>query len=236
VTHHPALSERPTAGSPTTIEPLESLERKDADPDVVPSLGATRRTVTTQLVVAVRVALVALVLCGLLYPLAVLAVGRTAFGDAADGSLVRQGSTIVGSSLLAQRFTEPRYFHPRPSAAGDGYDGLASAGSNLGPSNPDLAAVVAERTAAYRDENGLADTDPVPVDAVTTSGSGLDPEISPRNADLQVRRVAEARGLPVDLVQSLADMHLTGRQFGFLGEPGVNVLDLNLALDALSDQ
>jgi potassium-transporting ATPase KdpC subunit len=220
----------------TTIPRTPIVVEHDDGIDDVPSLGATRRTVTTQLVVAVRVALVASVLCGLLYPLAVLAIGQSVFPGSADGSLVRSGGVVVGSELLGQAFTEPRYFHPRPSAAGDGYDGLASAGSNLGPSNPDLAHLVAERAGAYRHENGLADTAPVPVDAVTASGSGLDPEISPRNARLQVRRVAEVRGLSVAQVESLVDRHTTGRFLGILGEPGVNVLELNLAVDALPHQ
>lgn len=189
------------------------------------------RTISSQLVVAARVALVALLLCGLVYPLAVLAVGQIGFPGSADGSLLRRNGKVVGSALIGQTFTRPHYFHPRPSAAGDGYDGLASAGSNLGPSNPDLAGAVADRAAAYRDENRLAADTPVPVDAVTASGSGLDPEISPANARLQVARVAAERHLSPARVQQLVDDHTTGRFLGILGEPGVNVLELNLALD-----
>jgi K+-transporting ATPase ATPase C chain len=209
----------------------------DTPPDVTAlsaSGAATRRTVTAQLAVALRVAAISLVLCGIVYPLAVLAVSQVAFCGSADGSLVRRDGTLVGSALLGQATGEPRYFHPRPSAAGDGYDAMASAGSNLGPSNPDLAAAVAKRAAAYRAENGLAATTPVPVDAVTASGSGLDPEISPTNARLQTARVAAARRLPLSLVRRLVDEHTTGRFLGVLGEPGVNVLQLDLALDRAS--
>ena len=194
-----------------------------------------RTIVTNQIVVALRVAVVALVLCGLLYPLAVLAVGQTAFSGAADGSLVRRGGRVVGSVLIGQPFAAPRYFHPRPSSAGDGYDGRASGGSNLGPSSPELATIVGERAAAYRDENHLAADVPVPVDAATASGSGLDPEISPANARLQVARVADARGMPPGRVRALVDAHTTGRFLGVLGEPGVNVLELNLALDGAAN-
>ena len=142
---------------------------------------------------------------------------------------------MVGSSLIGQSFTAPEYFHPRPSAAGtDGYDAMASGGSNLGPSSADLIAAVGERVAAYRAENGLADDVPVPADAVTTSGSGLDPHISIANARLQTRRVADERGLSVDRVEELVDANTDGRALGFLGQPGVNVLGLNLALDAAS--
>jgi K+-transporting ATPase ATPase C chain len=196
-----------------------------------PSGAATRRTITAQLGVALRVAAVSLVVCGLAYPLAVLAVSQVVFRGSADGSLLRRDGTLVGSALLGQDIAGRRYFHPRPSAAGEGYDAMASAGSNLGPSNPELATAVAERAAAYRAENGLAPAAPVPVDAVTASGSGLDPEISPANARLQAARVAAARRMPLALVRRLVDEHTTGRFLGVLGEPGVNVLELDLALD-----
>jgi K+-transporting ATPase ATPase C chain len=138
---------------------------------------------------------------------------------------------VVGSSLIGQQFADPGYFHPRPSAAGEGYDAMASSFSNLGPTNSDFLAAVEQRVAAYRRENGLAATQLVPVDAVTASGSGLDPDISVANAKLQAPRVASARGLSIDRVLALIDEHTSGRQWGFLGEPGVNVLRLNLALD-----
>jgi K+-transporting ATPase ATPase C chain len=138
---------------------------------------------------------------------------------------------VVGSSLIGQSFAEPRYFHPRPSAAGDGYDASAGSGSNLGPTNEEFLAGVEEQADAYRDENGLDADAEVPVDAVTASASGLDPHISVANARLQALRVADARDLNFDTVLGLVDDHTSGRDLGFLGEKGVNVLELNLALD-----
>jgi len=171
------------------------------------------------------------VLTGIVYPLVVTGISQVVFPGRADGSLVRDGDRIIGSRLIGQPFSEPRYFHPRPSAAGDGYDGTASGASNLGPSSEDLAAAVQERAAAYRGLNGLAPTDPVPIDAVTASASGLDPHISPENARAQAPRVATARGLPTDRVLQLVADHSDGRRLGVLGEATVNVLELNLALD-----
>ena len=141
---------------------------------------------------------------------------------------------MVASKLIGQSFVAPQYFHPRPSAAGAGYDGSSSSGSNLGPTNPDLLKAVGERAKAYRTENGLAPDGLVPVDAVTASGSGLDPHISIANARLQASRVAKARGLTVDHVQTLIRAHTDGRGLSVLGEPGVNVVELNLALDQLN--
>ena len=185
-----------------------------------------------QLFPALRMLLVLTVVTGLLYPLVVLAIGQGVFSDRADGSLIRRDGHVVGSSLLGQNFAKPRYFHPRPSAAGaDGYDGAASGASNLGPSNPGLTKAVRERAAQYRNENGLAADVRVPVDAVTASGSGLDPDISVANARVQVTRVAKARGLGDASVRKLVDDHVTDRQAGVLGEETVNVLNLNLALD-----
>jgi potassium-transporting ATPase KdpC subunit len=184
-----------------------------------------------QLTPAVLAVVVFTVLCGVVYPLAVTGVAQVAFREKADGSLIEVDGTVVGSSLIGQQFAAPGYFHPRPSAAGAGYDAMASSFSNLGPTNPGFLAAVQARVAAYRSENGLAATQPVPVDAVTASGSGLDPDISVANAKLQAPRVASARGLRVDRVLALIDEHTSGRQWGFLGEPGVNVLRLNLALD-----
>jgi K+-transporting ATPase ATPase C chain len=134
--------------------------------------------------------------------------------------------------LIGQAFTGPQYFHPRPSAAGDGYDAMSSSASNLGPTNEDLLSAVLERIAAYRTKNGLATDEKVPVDAVTSSGSGLDPHISRANARLQAPRVARERGIPLEDVLLLVDKHTDGRSLGFLGDPGVNVLELNLALDS----
>jgi len=184
-----------------------------------------------QLVPALVVFLFFTALVGVVYPLAVTGVARIAFPSKSQGSLVRRGDMVVGSRLLGQAFSGPRYFQPRPSAAGTGYDGAASGASNLGPADPLLLAEVRARVAAYRRLNNLAASTPVPVDAVTASGSGLDPEISPANARLQAPRVARARSLPLAQVLALVRENTTGRSLGFLGEPGVNVLELNLALD-----
>ena len=185
-----------------------------------------------QLFPALRMLLMLTIVTGIVYPLVVLAIGQGVFSDRADGSLIRRDGHVIGSSLLGQNFAKPRYFHPRPSAAGtDGYDGAASGASNLGPSNPALTKAVRERAAQYRNENGLAADVRVPVDAVTASGSGLDPDISVANARVQVARVAKARGLGDASVRKLVDDHVTDRQAGVLGEETVNVLNLNLALD-----
>lgn len=185
-----------------------------------------------QLLAALKMTIVLTLLFGIAYPLAVTAVSQVAFKDRADGSLVTRNGKVVGSSLIGQNFTTDRYFQPRPSAAGkDGYDGLASSASNLGPSNPALLDSVQKRIEAYRVANGLAADQPVPVDAVTASGSGLDPDISVANARLQAGRVASARGLPLDTVLGAIGDHTAGRQLGVLGERVVNVLQLNLDLD-----
>ena len=192
------------------------------------------RTFIRQLVPAALALTVFTILVGVVYPLVTTGVAQVAFGDQADGSLVERDGQVVGSSLIGQTFTSPEYFQPRPSAAGAGYDGSASSGSNLGPLNPDLLATVDERVAAYRTSNGLSDDVEVPVDAVTASASGLDPHISVANARLQARRVAEVRGLDVAAVLDVVDANTDGRRFGVLGEPGVNVLLVNLALDDLA--
>lgn len=184
-----------------------------------------------QLAPALMVFIALTLLTGIAYPLAVTGVAQVAFPGRADGSLIERGGRVVGSRLIGQAFTEPRYFHPRPSAAGEGYDGMASSASNLGPANPELIDEVRARSAAYRRENDLRPGQRVPIDAVTTSGSGLDPDISVANARLQAARVARARSLDLNVVQALIEKHTDGRSLGFLGEPGVNVLELNLALD-----
>ena len=189
------------------------------------------RAFIRQLKPAIISVIVFTVLLGVVYPLVATAIGQVAFNDEANGSLIRRDGVVVGSELIGQTFTAPEYFHSRPSAAGAGYDGSASSGSNYGPQNPDFLAAVAERVAAYREENGLSGDVSVPVDAVTASASGLDPHISVANARLQAARVAEARGLTLAVVMALIDDHTDGRSLGVLGEPGVNVVLLNLALD-----
>ena len=173
----------------------------------------------------------AAVCCGF-YPLIVFGISQVLFRDRANGSLITGADgSVRGSKLLGQGFTNPKYFHPRPSAAGNGYDASSSGGSNLGPTSKKLTDAIQERITSYRAENGLNGTEPVPADAVTASGSGLDPHISLRNAELQLPRVAKARGLSEDKIRELIQQNIDGRDLGLFGEPGVNVLRLNLALD-----
>jgi potassium-transporting ATPase KdpC subunit len=175
----------------------------------------------------------AVVCCGL-YPLIVLGISHTFFRDKANGSLiVDPDGAVRGSKLLGQGFADAKYFHPRPSAAGNGYDATSSGGSNLGPTSRKLNDAIKERLAAYRAENGLSESAPVPADAVTASGSGLDPHISLQNAELQIPRVVKARGVAEEKVRELIRQNTNGRDFGVFGEPGVNVLQLNRALDQL---
>ena len=182
--------------------------------------------------IALRLTLVMTALTGIAYPAAVTLVAQLAFPRQARGSLVTAGGRVVGSELIGQRFTSPGYFHPRPSAAGaGGYDATASGGSNLGPTSRALHDRVEAAAAAYRDENGLRD-EPIPPDAVTASGSGLDPHISPANALLQSARVARSRGVAGSRVLTLVEECTEGPWLGLFGEPRVNVLRLNLALDA----
>ena len=172
------------------------------------------------------------VLVGLAYPLAVFGIGQVAFRGAADGSLVRSGGRVVGSSLIGQSWDAPQYFWGRPSAAGGGYDAGASGASNLGPTSRKLADTVGQRLDALLQVNPGKTAAEVPAELVTASGSGLDPDISPAAAEFQVDRVARARGLDPGRVRALVRDHTQGRALGFLGEPRVNVLELNLALDA----
>jgi potassium-transporting ATPase KdpC subunit len=174
--------------------------------------------------------LLAVLCCGI-YPAVVWVVGQGLFSGKANGSLVKVDGKVAGSSLLAQGFTAPNYFHPRPSAAGQGYDAANSSGTNLGPTSKKLIEDVKQRVAAYRAENGLSSDTPVPADAVTSSASGLDPHISVRNALLQAARVAKARGIGEKVLLARIEAHTEGRTLGFLGEPRVNVLMLNLSLD-----
>ena len=182
-------------------------------------------------IAAVAIFSLAVVLCGV-YPLVVWVVSQGLFPHEADGSLIQRGGTIVGSELIAQNFSSPRYFHPRPSAAGEaGYDAGNSSGTNLGPLSKKLADAVKERVEAYRAENGLPPDALVPADAVTCSSSGLDPHISLKNAFLQAARVAQARGIRRAAMLKIIQANTEGRDFGVFGEPRVNVLKLNLALD-----
>jgi K+-transporting ATPase ATPase C chain len=176
-------------------------------------------------------AVLVVLLCGA-YPLAVWVGAQMLFPAKANGSLVvDQDGTVRGSALLAQNFSSEKYFQPRPSAAGTGYDATSSSGTNLGPTSQKLADSIKAAVTAYRTANDLAADASVPADAVTSSGSGLDPHISVANAELQAPRVARTRGLPLETVRSLIARHTEGRDLGVLGEPGVNVLLLNLALD-----
>ncbi len=201
-----------------------------------------------QLMISLRVTLILLLIVSGVYPLVVWGVSQAVFPQQANGSLVQSGGQTVGSRLLAQGFMRPEYFHPRPSAAGSGYDGTASGGTNLGPTSDKLINGIHKKTAdgkddpgnfdgvkdlaaAYRAENGLPADAPVPVDAVTRSASGLDPDISLANAQAQAARVARARGMSADDVVRIVHTNLLGRGLGFLGEPHVNVLELNLVLD-----
>lgn len=184
----------------------------------------------------VSTVVLAVVCCGL-YPLIVFGVSQALFHDKANGSLiVDPNGTVRGSRLLGQEFADAKYFHPRPSAAGNGYDATSSGGSNLGPTSRKLNDAIKDRIAAYRSENGLNESQPIPADAVTASGSGLDPEISLQNAELQLPRVAKVRGLSEDNVRQLVQQNTDGRNLGVFGEPGVNVLELNRALDSLRGQ
>jgi K+-transporting ATPase ATPase C chain len=179
----------------------------------------------------------AVILCGL-YPLIVFGVAQLLFPQQANGSLlVDKSGAVRGSALLAQNFTGSQYFHPRPSAAGaNGYDATSSSGSNLGPTSSNLVANITQNIANFRGENGLTTNTPVPADAVTASGSGLDPDISPENAAWQIPRVARARGMTEDQVHRLVRQYTDDRDLGVWGQPRVNVMKLNFALDQMAQK
>ncbi len=183
-----------------------------------------------QLLAGLRMLLILTIVLGVIYPLAVTAIAQVTMSDRANGSLVRSGGSVVGSELLAQAFDGDQWFHPRPGS----YDPTASGASNLGPNDPDLIDAVTSAIAAVREQDGVPVDTAIPADAVTTSGSNLDPDISPAYAKLQAPRVAAARGLRVQDILDLIDRQTAGRTFGFMGDPRVNVLLLNLALERLA--
>ena len=180
------------------------------------------------LIVAIKFTLVTTVIFGLLYPLAVTGLSRLLFPKQADGSLLEKNGQVVGSRLIGQAFTSDKYFHPRPSAAGTGYDATASSGSNLGPTNQQLVDRVKQDVTKLQQENPGV---PIPADLVTSSGSGLDPDISPAAAEFQIPRIARVRGITAEALRPVIARHTQQRQWGILGEPRVNVLELNLDLD-----
>jgi len=184
--------------------------------------------ITRNLVIAALMTVVTTALFGIIYPLGMTAVAQVMFPDKANGQLIERNGTVVGSRLIGQGFSSPGYFRPRPSAAGTGYDAANSGGSNLGPTNKKLVDAVKANVDAARKENLTA---PVPIDLVTSSASGFDPHISPAAADFQVPRVARERGISDADMRALVAAHTEGRQLAFFGEPRVNVLELNLALD-----
>jgi K+-transporting ATPase ATPase C chain len=187
------------------------------------------------LIVSIKMVIVLTVLTGFIYPLAVTGLAMVVFPHQAQGSLVTRDGKVVGSELIGQNFAAPNYFHSRPSAAGDkGYDASNSGGSNLGPTNKTLISAVQQRIKDTVEANPGTTADQIPIDLVTTSGSGLDPEISPAAADFQVARIAKTRGISEEEVRLLVSQNTRGRYLGLLGESGVNVLMLNLALDRLS--
>jgi potassium-transporting ATPase KdpC subunit len=199
----------------------------------LPVAAVTQTTVVKHSVLgtSIRFTILATVLCGLAYPLLVTGIAAVVFPHQASGSLILKDGKVIGSELLAQSFTSDRYFHPRPSAAGNGYDATSSGGSNLAQSNAKLVQRIQGDIDKLAKENPGK---PVPIDLVTTSASGLDPDITPDTAFYQASRVAKARGLSEEQVRQLIQQHIAGRQLGFLGEPRVNVLELNLDLDKIA--
>lgn len=214
-------------------DPAEPAERRVSR--VFPE--APRAEFRAQIRPAILSVLLLTLLTGCVFPLLLFAIGRPLFPHQANGSLVARGGVVIGSELIGQQFTGPEYFQPRPSAAGNGYDATSSGGTNLGPNNPKLKngsadfAGIRQLAEQYRKRNDLAPDADIPIDAVTRSASGLDPDITPENAALQIPRVARARGMSEEAVRTLVAKHMKLPQFGFLGNPRVSVLELNLALD-----
>jgi potassium-transporting ATPase KdpC subunit len=194
------------------------------------------KTFFKELWISILVTIVLCIVVSGIYPVLIWAIGQFCFPYQANGSLMESDGKIVGSALLAQGFSGEKYFHPRPSAAGTGYDPLNSGGSNLGPTSQKLIDGIKANIAQYRQENGLSPKVLVPADAVTASGSGLDPHISPQNAALQIPRVARARGLSADVVREAVAKATDGSLLGLGGDPGVNVLKLNVTLDTESSK
>ncbi|HEX3549569.1 MAG TPA: potassium-transporting ATPase subunit KdpC [Candidatus Elarobacter sp.] len=193
---------------------------------------ATRDSTLRHLATSVLYTIVSVIVFGLIYPLAIWGIGTLLFHHQAEGSLiVERNGALIGSELVGQSWSKPRYFHGRPSAAGKGYDPTATGGTNLGPTSKKLIDATKAAIAALKKENPDA-TEPIPIDLVTSSASGIDPDISPAGAYYQVARVAKARGMSTGAVRTIVRAHVTRRQFGLLGEPRVNVLELNRALDA----
>jgi len=185
-----------------------------------------------QIWTAISVTVVLVILTGLAYPMLVTGIAQLLFPEQANGSLIIENGRIVGSRLIGQRFSGPRYFHPRPSAAGAGYDPLASGGTNMGPTDRNLADTLIANAVDSIIANDGAHRGGIPADLATSSGSGLDPDISPASAMIQIARVAHARNVDSVTVAEIVARHIQGRQFGLFGEPRVNVLSLNLALDS----
>lgn len=223
-----SLSQTP----PETAEASRQPEAPEGQMDREPRSRAGRFASYARQAVVMLIALA--VLLGIIYPLFITGIGQAFLHHQANGNLIVQNGKVAGSALIGQPFTDPGYFWSRPSATSPvPYNADASTGSNLGPTNPALLKAIADRIAALRAADP-GNTAPVPIDLVTASGSGLDPDISPAAAEYQVARVARVRGVSVDTVRSLVEKYTSGRQLGFLGEPRVNVLELNRALDALS--
>jgi potassium-transporting ATPase KdpC subunit len=207
----------------TVMEDRSELQRSAAASDHTPEPSTT-----STLMVAIRFTVVTTILLGVVYPLIVTGLAQLTMRNKADGQLIVRDGHVVGSAIIGQGFTSPGYFHGRPSAAGNGYDATSSGGSNLGPTNQKL---IDRIKADVETDQKMNPGKPVPIDLVTASGSGLDPDISPAAALYQVPRVAAARNLPASTVEALVQSHIEGRQFGILGDERVNVLKLNLALD-----